>query len=143
MKWINILCLVLCTGLLACSDDNDEAKEAQKDMKEVGASVQDAIEKEAELLRSDVKQASARIDRKISNLQDDMEDASDQTQQRMQQQIDKLEQQQKKLQARLEEIGSNLDNSWQTFKSDVEQSLEELNRELERSFDEEKEENQE
>ena len=124
------LCLTL--GFFsACNNSNTSADKVE----EAAENMSDAFKAEQEALAADLKRAREDINQRIKKLNAKMDGATDEMKSNMQSQIDKLNKWGEDLDKRMGEVGQNIEDGWESFKADVNKTLENIDHELSQNFE--------
>ena len=119
--------VLLLIGSLFTACDNKNDTKVEKDMEKMG----DAIKKESEELKMEIKKTQDKIDARLEELDAQMEEASDEAKADIEQRMAKLKTQREKLDQQLENFGDRVENDWDGFKSAVNDAINEIQVELE------------
>lgn len=115
-------------GLLtftACGD-NPNAEKAGDKMEEAADAMGDALEAEKNQLKQDIQQAQSDIDKRLEVLRNDMKDASADAKADMQKQIDNLEAKKNQLAQDLEKLGNTAESEWSQFKANIQTTINDI-----------------
>ena len=137
MKWF--VMLLGLTGLVMFSscDNDSRAEEAAEDMEEVGEDMSDAFRNEQQELRADIEEMKRDIDDKVAELENDLDGASDDASAEINEQIAKLKSWGATLDDRLDRMGDEIESGWDNFRNDVQNTLSEIERDWDDTFDNE------
>ena len=133
MKNAKLFFLFLMTiGLLLLFSCKEKSKSeiAKEKIEGAADAVGDLFEKESDGLKGKIEKAREKIGDKIDTLKDDLDGADDNAKVKIQNGIDRLERQRDKLDANLDRIGKNVKDDWTSFKSNVNNTLKEINKDL-------------
>lgn len=115
--------------LTAC-EQKSKSEQVKEDLKETTETVSDIFRTEQEELRHDVEQALDRTDKKLAALQEDLASAADGTKEGINQEIEKWTERREELSKDLDHLGEDIGDGWGSFKQNVRQSLQQLEKEL-------------
>ena len=116
---------VLMVGFLA-SCDNQNKTEAGEAINSAGKE----MEREMSELKVQLNDSKTKLDTRIDRLENDLEAASDDAKDEIKQQIDKLEAERKEVSKALDNFGDNAKKNWKEFKSGVNKTLNDVERDL-------------
>lgn len=109
--------------------DNDTIENPNDNILGNQGDAMDYEEERAEL-REDIQQAQKDIDDRIDELKADMNDAATETKAEMQQKVDQLQATRAELSADLDRLGEDMGDNWESFKTSVRNTLDDLDKRL-------------
>ncbi len=132
MKSAKLFFLFLMTSglLLVGCEEKSKSEIAKEKVEEAADAVGDLFEKESDGLKGKIEEARENIGDKIDELKDELDGADDTAKEKIQNGIDRLEKQRDKLDASLDRMGKNIKDDWASFKSNVNNTLKEIDKDL-------------
>jgi hypothetical protein len=124
MKTLKIICALFVFGVVAISCTQEERAQ-ENDMK--------YVEEEKATLREELRDVRMKIDARLTELGQEMEEAGEEAKVEIQKEMQKLEAEGRKFDAKLDEIGRVTEETWEEFKMGVRKTIDDIKRELESS----------
>jgi DNA anti-recombination protein RmuC len=115
--WLTML-TILAAMLLVGACDNEEQ------------TATDELAQERRQLREDLEDAAEKLDKRIDELEADLEQAGDDASEQKEQTVQALKEMRKRVDDRLNKLGNTAEEQWDEFSSDVNSVLNEIDREL-------------
>jgi hypothetical protein len=91
------------------------------------------VEEEKATLREELRDVRMKIDARLTELGQEMEEAGEEAKVEIQEEMQKLEAEGRKFDAKLDEIGRVTEETWEEFKMGVRKTIDDIKRELESS----------
>lgn len=127
----NLFILLLSFGLLACGSDGNDTMDNTEDAVENAANdFADAFRSDKEEMKAEIERAREEVNEEIEELEANIKDASGKAKADMQEELDELKAWSNDLDQKIERLGDVAKDGWQNFKSNVNNTLQEVDKEL-------------
>jgi|AntRauTorckE5430_2_1112549.scaffolds.fasta_scaffold26393_1 ElaB/YqjD/DUF883 family membrane-anchored ribosome-binding protein len=127
----NLFILLLSFGLLACGGDGNDTMENTEDAVEDAANdFADVFRSDKEEMKAEIERAREEVNEEIEELEANIENASGKAKADMQEELDELKAWSNDLGQKMEGLGDVAKDGWKDFKSNLNNTLKEVDREL-------------
>lgn len=131
---VSLFSFTACNNTSGTQAAQEEVREEQKDVQEAREEVTEEYQKESTELREDIRDAQNKVDKRLTELRAKLNDASADAKIEINQQIERLETKRVQLAADLDRAGENMASGWETFKTNVRKTLEDVEEDIDRNF---------
>lgn len=126
-----LFALLLSFGLAACgSESNDTMDDAEDSVENAANDFADNFRSDKEEMRAEIDRAREEVNEEIEELESNLENASEDARAEIQKEIDELEAWSNDLDQKFQNLGNVAKDGWNDFKTNVNSTLEEIDREL-------------
>jgi ElaB/YqjD/DUF883 family membrane-anchored ribosome-binding protein len=123
--------ILLSFGLIACgSESNDTIDDAEDSVENAANDFADNFRSDKEEMKAEIDRAREEVNEEIEELEANLENASADAKAEMQKEIDELKAWSNDLDQKFQNLGNVAKDGWSDFKTNVNSTLEEIDREL-------------